>query len=53
MRTIQEQLRYAVRVARIQAEARELVSALAEAVRDGDDELAETLARNLRGVLRA
>jgi hypothetical protein len=51
--TIQEQLRHAVRVAQIQAEARELVSALAEAVRDGDDELAETLARKLRLALRA
>ena len=53
MRTIQEQLRYAVRVTQVQAEARELVSALAEAVRDGDDELAETLARKLRLALRA
>ena len=53
MSTIQEQLRYAVRVSQIQAEARELVSALAEAVRDGDDQLAETLARKLRLALRA
>jgi hypothetical protein len=53
MRTIQEQLRYAVRVALVQAESRELVSALADAVRDGDDELAETLARKLRVALRA
>ena len=53
MRTIQEQLRYAVRLAQVQAEARELVSALAEAVREGDDQVAELLAHRLRGVLRA
>ena len=53
MSTIQEQIRHAVRVARIQAEARELVSALAAAVREGDDQLAETLARKLRLALRA
>jgi hypothetical protein len=53
MLTIQEQLRHAVRVARIQAETRELVSALAEAVHDGDDQLAEALARKLRLALRA
>jgi hypothetical protein len=53
MRTIQEQLRHAVRVSQIQAEARVLVSALAEAVREGDDQLAEALARDLRRALRA
>lgn len=53
MLTIQEQLRHAVRVAQSQAEAKTLVSALVEAVKNGDDQLAELLARDLRRALRA
>jgi len=51
--TIQEQIRHAVRVAKIKAEAQVLVSALAEAVRNGDDAVAESLAKQLRAALRA
>ena len=50
---IKQQIRHAVRVAKVRAEAQVLVSALAEAVRNGDDDVAEILAKQLRAALRA